>query len=309
MARRKAALAARGAAGPVIAISVDGLNPSALTELGAKRLPTFFALIRDGASTLNARTEREVTTTLPNHTGMLTGRPVEGPDGHRVDFNSDPGRLTVSSHAGHTIASVFDVARRAGRSTALYASKTKFALFERSWATDRSAIDTDNDRLVGRLVADLARRPADVSFVHLSAPDDAGHASGFMGAAYLRAVVHVDRLLGRIRRAVDGDPHLRGYTTLILTADHGGRGPHGHSDAGRVDDYRIPFIVVGPGVGAGRDLYELNDDYRDPGRGRPSYAGRQPVRNGNLADLALDVLGLDPVPGSVFGARDPLDVS
>jgi len=113
-ARRQAALAARRAVGPVVAISVDGLNPTALTELGPARLPTFFALIHGGASTLDARTELEITETLPNHTGMLTGRPIEGPSGHHVDFNLDPGRVTVSSHAGHTIESVFDEVHRAG---------------------------------------------------------------------------------------------------------------------------------------------------------------------------------------------------
>ena len=48
----------------------------------------------------------------------------------------------MSTHAGRTIASVFDVAHDGGRSTAFYASKTKFALFERTWATsiDRHAV-------------------------------------------------------------------------------------------------------------------------------------------------------------------------
>lgn len=309
-ARRRAALEAKRSAGPVIAISVDGLNPTALTDLGPARLPQFHALIRAGASTLNARTELELTETLPNHTGMLTGRPIEGPSGHQVDFNLDPGKITVSSNAGQSIASVFDVAHAAGRSTAMYASKSKFALYDRSWggAIDRTVIDEDNDQLVGGLVADLASQPTDFTFVHLSAPDNEGHKSGFMGAAYLRAVEQVDGLLGRIRQAVAASPTLRARATLIVTADHGGRGTHGHAAAAKPDDYRIPFIVSGPGARPGSDLYVLNADYRDPGAGRPSYDGAQPVRNGDLADLATRLLGLTPVPGSVFGARDLLDV-
>ena len=59
---------------------------------------------------------------------------------------------------------------------------------------------------------------------------------------------------------------------------------------------------------AGNDLYALNPDYRDPGAGRPSYDGRQPVRNGDLADLTTRRMGLPPVPNSVFGAPDQLDV-
>ena len=192
----------------------------------------------------------------------------------------------------------------------MYASKSKFALYERSWADslDRTVIEGDNDQLVSRVVSDLASRPSDFSFVHLSAPDVAGHASGFMGSAYLQAVVRVDRLLGRIRHAVEASPALRSRAYLIVTADHGGRGTHGHSAAAKPDDYRIPFIVDGPDVRPNSDLYALNPDYRDPGAGRPTYDGRQPVRNGDLADLATRLLGLPPVPGSVFGAHDQLDV-
>lgn len=303
--------APRQAAASVIALSVDGLNPSALTELGPGRLPNFFALIRSGTSTLNARTELESTETLPNHTGMLTGRPIEGPSGHGVDFNTDPGQVTVGSRAGRPIASVLDVVHGADRSTALYASKSKFALYQRSWASsiDRSVIEEDNERLVDRLVADLRSRPAAFTFVHLSAPDIAGHGSGFMGPAYLRAVEQVDGLLGRIRQTVDGSPDLQRRVSLVVTADHGGRGTSGHAAADKLDDYRIPFIVAGPTVKAGSDLYALNTDYRDPGESRPSYAGEQPVRNGNLADVSTELLGLPPVPGSVFGVRHPLDLS
>jgi predicted AlkP superfamily pyrophosphatase or phosphodiesterase len=293
----------------VITISIDGLNPSALTQLGPGRLPELHALMRGGASTLNARTEVEITETLPNHTGMLTGRPVAGPDGHGVAFNQDPGSGTVSSRAGRRIESVFGVVHRSGRTAAMYASKQKFALFERSWsrAIDRSVIEEDSERLVERLTSDLVSRPADFSFVHLAAPDLAGHESGFMGPAYLRAVEHVDRLVGDIRRAVAAAP-LRGHAHLVVTSDHGGRGARGHSTATDPDDYQIPFIVTGPGVATGSDLYRLNPDYRNPGSGRPSYAGAQPVRNGDVAALATRLLGLQPVPGSVFGTRDRLDV-
>ena len=128
-----------------------------------------------------------------------------------------------------------------------------------------------------------------------------------MGSAYLRTVERVDRLLGRVRAAVAASPALR-QASLIVTADHGGRGTHGHAAAAKPDDYRIPFLVDGPTAKAGSDLYALNPDYRDPGVGRPSYDGRQPVRNGDLADLATRLMGLPPVPGSVFGAHDQLDV-
>ena len=295
----------------VVAVSVDGLNPSALTSLGTNRLPNLYALIRGGASTLNARTEFEQTETLPNHTGMLTGRPITGAAGHQVTFNTDPGHVTVSSHAGTPIASVFDVVHASGARTAMYASKTKFALYARSWpdSIDKVMINVDNERLVDALSSDLVDQPARFSFVHLSAPDIAGHARGFMGVDYLDAVTQVDELVGRISAAIARSPELAGDTYVILTADHGGSGTRGHIDPAVIDDYRIPFIVDGPGVAAGADLYALNrDDYLDPGATRPAYDGAQPVRNADVANLATRLLGLSPVPGSVLG-RSPLDLS
>ncbi len=46
-----------------------------------------------------------------------------------------------------------------------------------------------------------------------------------------------------------------------------------------------------------------------PERGRPSYAARrQPVRNGDLANLVADLLGLRSVPGSEFNDEQDLVV-
>lgn len=61
-------------------------------------------------------------------------------------------------------------------------------------------------------------------------------------------------------------------------------------------------------VAAGADLYELNPASRlDPGSGRPDHAAiPQPVRNAEAANLALDILGLGPVPGSLFNAGQDL---
>jgi hypothetical protein len=66
-------------------------------------------------------------------------------------------------------------------------------------------------------------------------------------------------------------------------------------------------MVWGPGIAHG-DLYAMNPSYADPGRRRVTYAGEQPIRNGDLANLALDLLGLDPVPGSKFDVRQVLSV-
>ena len=49
----------------VLAISVDGLNSKNIRALGPKRSPARHRMMRQGAGTLNARTAREQTRTLP----------------------------------------------------------------------------------------------------------------------------------------------------------------------------------------------------------------------------------------------------
>ena len=183
----------------MIAISIDGLNPRAIQELGRSRTPAFHRLMREGAYTLNARTVRELTLTLPNHTAMLTGRRVDDKHGgHGYTENVDNG-ATVHRAAGHYVASVFDVVHDNGGSTALFAGKIKFNLYKRTWNThggpdrvgrndgrakiDRFTIDLNNTRLVAKLTAELRRSPREFTFVHLSLPDRVGHSRGFMGSS------------------------------------------------------------------------------------------------------------------------------
>ena len=128
-----------------------------------------------------------------------------------------------------------------------------------------------------------------------------------MSPAYLDAVSETDRLLGELLDTVDETPRLSKRLVVVLTADHGGTpGEKDHDDASEVEDYRIPFVVWGRGVRPA-DLYELNPDYADPGTGRPAYGGPQPVRNGDLANLVTELLGLGPVPGSELDAGQDLD--
>lgn len=297
----------------VLAISIDGLNPTALQELGRRGTPAIHAFMRAGASTLNGRTEYEMTVTLPNHTGMVTGRRVDARfGGHGVTWNDDRLRpATVQAAAGEPVASVFSEISDAGGSTALFASKTKFSLWERSWpdGIDRTTIIEDNGRLVSRLEGDLARNDRAFRFLHLSLPDAVGHDRGFMSRPYLRAVRRVDRLVGRAVAAVESDPELAAHTAIVLTSDHGGRGAS-HSDMTRYANYRVAFMVRGPGVERRADLYALNPELRDPRRGRPSYdRARQPVRNGMVANLSLDLLGLGAVPDSEHDVEQTLDVA
>lgn len=297
----------------VVVVTLDGLGSRAVRHLPRRRTPTLHRLLREGTGTLEARTVREQTATLPNHVSIATGRRIRAAaGGHGVTWNDE--RLdprTVQEAAGHAVASLFSVVGSPERHPALFTAKDKLALLDRSWPAGvaRLVVRHDNRRLARATRRDLLRNRRPLTFLHLSLPDDAGHAHGFSSPAYFRAVTRVDRLLGTLVESIDSRRRLRRHVTLVVTADHGGRGA-GHYDATAPADYRIPFVVWGVGVAPGTDLYDLNPDYRDPHRRRTTYrAERQPVRNADAANLATRLLGLGVVPGSEFGAASPLDVS
>ena len=306
----------------MIHISVDGLRSDYVTPA---LMPNLSQLIAQGASTLNARTDPAFTQTLPNHTSQFTGRPVFGADGHHVDFNVDLG-TTVQQEAGTYVASVFDVVHDHGGGTLLSTGKTKFDVFDRSWnevngAPDLTGADNGRDKIdtyvvnapeaaADQFVEQIADPRVEYAFFHIRSPDETGHESTWASPEYGAAATHADAIVGQIVTAVAADPDLATSTAIIVVADHGG--PTGglfHSDATLAENYTIPFVVWGPGVRAGADLYALNAGNRtDPGTAQPPLEGPQPIRGHDVANLALEFLGYGPVPGSTFNARQDLAV-
>ena len=292
----------------VLVISVDGLRSSVLDELDASEVPTFTRLREEGAGTLDARTVVEQTETLPDHTSMVTGRRIDAArGGHGVTWNTDQPGTTVHQAAGEDVGSVFARVHRAGGTTALFTGKSKFSLFERSWpkALDRYPLDGRGARLVRKARKDLRRETRTLTFLHLAAPDLAGHAHGWASSQYADAVRTVDGWLSDVLDTVASKPVLRKHLTIVLTSDHGGSGT-GHADATVREHYRVPFLTWGDGVDA-EDLYALNPTYKKPRRKRPGYgAARQPGGNGDVANLALGLLGLRAIPGSTIGTDQDL---
>lgn len=297
----------------VVIVTLDAFGSAALRRLGPERAPTLHRLMDEGASTLNARTVRELTLTLPNHTSIATGRRVDADHGgHGVFWNDERKEpRTVQGAAGHDVASVFSVVDSDRRDPALFTSKRKLSLFERSWpnSVDRFVLRESNPVLVRKARRDLVEHRRALTFLHLSLPDDAGHEHGFLSPEYLDATERADRLLGKVVTTIESRPRLRDHLTLIVTADHGGKG-EGHYDPTEPATFRVPFVAWGVGVSPGSDLYALNDDYRDPGSRRTRYAAqRPPIRNADAANLATRMLGLGRVPGSEFGVGVRLNVS
>lgn len=301
---------AAGPADHVLAISIDGLNTNALTQLGRSQLPNIWRVLDEGKSTLNARTAVEKTVTLPNHAGMITGRRVKADlGGHGVNINGYS-NTTVHALAGHYVASIFEVAQDAGLNTALYTGKDKFDLFENSWPAEIETflVQPDLPTLVTAARADLLSDDTELIFLHLQSPDLAGHRYGFMSSQYLDAVRAVDTQIGRLLDVIDGNAAIADSLAVVLTADHGGAaGEKGHNSRTTLENYRVPFAAWGAGTAPG-NIYTRNPDFKDPGTALVNYRGLQPVRNANLANLSMELLGLGPVPGSGIDFGQNLDV-
>jgi hypothetical protein len=320
----------------VIAISVDGLRGDLLEkflEETPQDFPNFIRLRDSGAATFNARCDYWYSETVPNHVCMVTGRPVLEPipgGGSRHGYTSNFPLPTDTIHGGSTPpspanykASVFDVVHDHGLSTALYLGKTRLGIIPRSYDAINGAPDAvgeDNGRakidflrmqdgltttLVSALTSRIAVEPfEEFSFFHITDPDTAGHASGWIGddGPYRNSIKTVDAYLGLLFAALDARSSSAGEVAIVLTADHGGGGgglTTDHSNAQVRENYTIPFFVLAPGVEPGSDTYALLEDRVDPGIERIAYTGtRQPIRNGDLANVSLALLGLPPVPGS-----------
>ena len=315
----------------VIVISVDGMGSAyvapLLTPGLANELTTFKRFQAEGSGTLNARDDADYAVTLPNHVTMMTSRGVNGASGHGWTLNDYPDgtATTLELKKGSYVASGFDVAHDNGLRTGIWAGKSKFNLFQQSYSATSGAEDItgpdngrdkiDYDSVVNSieaatLTADFTNQMTasafNFVFLHYQDPDTTGHSSGWStdpASAFATTLKSVDTQIGKIMQMVENSPVLQGKTAIILTTDHGGHGKT-HGDTGNSLDYTIPFYVWGPGVTAGGDLYAMNPTTRTaPGAdSNPPYTGSQPIRNGDSANLALALLGLEPVPGSTIGS-------
>ena len=292
----------------VLVLSVEGLRPSAIRKAGEAGTPVLHRLMGEGASTLNARTEVERTTTLPNVVGMLTGRRVNADrGGHGVRADRDTG-LTVQAAAGRYVSSTFDIVHNFGLSTALFSSQPRMALVDRSWddvngGTDPYGLDdgrdkinrfvstTDDHELVDRLTAMLSTSPKALTVAQLSLLDDVGRTSGYAsqdlpddadrGGRDGRPGPHHDHLLTDAGGPHPRAPHRGGGRTWPHQ-----RGPHGagqlhgalHRLGPRRGRRRRPLRAQ-PGLPGSRDApARLLGHPADPQRrgGQPGH-GRAPA--------------------------------
>jgi len=326
----------------VVHVSLDGLGAKYLqfyVTNAPAQFPWFNWLITNGASTMNARCDYDISETVPNHITMFTGRPVSQPLGmpntvhHGYPSNFPSVNATVHLHGNTNVpykASFFDVAHDFGRTTAFYASKTRLRICDQSYDATNGALDTEGvnngtdkidfasvvdssgtsvSNLVNTLVLNLSSStPTNYSFIHISEPDLTGHSFGWGSANWSNAVRNVDLQLGRIITCLTTNALLIDDVALIVSADHGGFGTS-HTTASLLTNYTIPFFLWSPATPPNIDVYSLFANRGNPGTSRVDWVAiPQPIRNADGGNLALSLLGLPPIPGSfavpIFGATN-----
>jgi arylsulfatase A-like enzyme len=239
----------------IVIISIDGCRPDVLLRADT---PVIHGLLDKASFSFWARTTAE-SVTLPSHTSMLTGVvPIK----HGIQWNAD---LPLKHPVYPNVSTIFQLAKKAGYTTAMAAGKSKFINLAVPGSLDEQYIPdetkSEDPDVTDQAVGFIRDHQPQVLFVHLPSDDNVGHAKGWGTEAQMKALHQADACIGRIIKAVD-DAKLTGSTAFIITADHGGFGrQHGP------DDPRcryIPWICFGPGIRQNLDLTTL--DYSTTGK-------------------------------------------
>ena len=196
---------------------------------------------------------------------MLTG---VGPDKHKILWNE-----WIPTNGLVTVPTIFSLAKQAGLSTAMFVGKEKFRHLDLPGTVDEfdfNPADITNitktmageskpqkeSTVLARTVARdaalyITEKKPNLCFIHLTDPDNTGHAYGWGSPEQIKAFADVDAALGVILQAVR-EAGIADNSVLIITADHGGHGKtHGLSIP---DDMNIPWIAWGKGVKKGFEI-------------------------------------------------------
>lgn len=218
----------------VFIISFDGGKPEVMKK---SAMPVTMEMARSGAATWNAQTIFP-SLTLPAHTSMLTG---VGMERHKISWNDyQPAKGVVQ------VPTVFQIARGAGYTTAMFAGKDKFRHLNVPGTIDEFQYPGWQSRVVAMAAAKyIIEKKPNLSFIHFADSDVAGHDWGWGSPQQIQSFADEDAALKIVRDAVKL-AGIENRSTFILTADHGGHDKtHGSNTPA---DMTIPWIVWGAGV-------------------------------------------------------------
>jgi arylsulfatase A-like enzyme len=218
-------------------VILDGLRPDAVTP---ERMPVLSRLLERGWRAPAALTVRP-SITIAALTSIATG---VSPERHQI---VDPGVGNLGRVRGlrplprelgqHGVRTSVITAPLPGPSRWLVG-----ALLRLGGAHHLASLNASPAGMIDRAVVRLQERGSREFVVsYINDTDLAGHAWGWMSAAYLHAARTIDSALDQLEPLLD-DPE----TLLLLTADHGGGGvlPHDHDHPHPVND-AIPIMMLG----------------------------------------------------------------
>jgi len=236
----------------VIIISIDGGKPAVIQQ---SPMPVLKKLAVEGACAWGAQTIVP-SITLPAHTSMLTGVPMER---HHITWNDwRPTNGIVG------VPTIFAAAKQAGFSTAMFVGKEKFRhllqpgtvdefCYDKSSAvtvlkSDRGDRDVHKEGCVfaqsvaTNAAAYILKKKPNLCFIHFTDADTVGHQFGWGSPEQIKAFADTDTALGIVLAAIK-KAGIAKCSVVIITADHGGHGK-GHGTTSP-DDMNIPWIAWG----------------------------------------------------------------
>ncbi len=235
---------AQGAVEHVVVIGVDGMSPDGIANADT---PTMDKLVATGASTMTARAVLP-TSSSPNWASMIMGA---GPIQHGITSNGwEPDKhelTTVAVGAGGRFPTIFSILREQ-KKDADQACFYDWGGFGRLYHQDdlNASEDTDGPKVTtDRACEYIEKNKPLFTFIHLDHVDHAGHDKGHGTPEYYASVTEADGYIGQVLAALD-KAGIRANTTVLITADHGGKGK-GHGGASRAE-VEIPWILQGAGV-------------------------------------------------------------
>jgi arylsulfatase A-like enzyme len=234
----------------LLIVSIDGLRPDLVFRC---RMPNLQRLVQGGSFSFWAQTI-PTANTLPSHTSMLTGVSMRK---HGIDFNDE--RATTRPIYPRALT-LFEVAKKAGYTTAMVTGKSKFMSLNKpgtiDWVWVPSGNKTTDAETADAAGAVMRLYKPQVMFLHFPGGDTTGHAHGWASKEQFAAFEGIDESLGMIFNALETSG-LANSTVIIVSADHGGSGKsHGANDPRSL---HIPWIAYGPGVRKNYDLTTLRN--------------------------------------------------
>ncbi len=237
----------------VLVIGCDGMGSVAFEKAST---PAMRKLMEQGAYTLKARAVMP-TSSSPNWASMIMGA---GPEQHGVTSNDwQPDKFDIAPQAvgtGGIFPTIFGLMREQrpdSQIIALYDWKDFGRLLETN-APNITLHVKDAIETAQKAVSLIKEKKPEFMFVHFDGVDHAGHAFGWKGPQYVKAVELTDSLVDAMLEALES-AGIREKTVVLITADHGGKGTsHGGNS---MDELLIPWIISGPGIAAGKQISTL----------------------------------------------------